>query len=287
MMKKYIIDNQLLYCPHDRSLVRIGDDLSIMVLTHISDRLLCMFLESDGSVIARDTILRKVWDEHSMVSSSNNLNNYISMLRKQLLSLGLETPLIITEPKSGFRINADIVRVVIDDDDAALVSTSTDPDAGYRISARPETGTSVASSDLTPYAEISQHRSLWRWPLIGGAVFVLALIALLFVRFPTEDESGNMNGLRYMFKENGCQFYSPENSFAAGFMKDSHKIISLLVKRHALTCPADNIIIYDLFGLFNDNKYSGTVLIARCRMDEGDVLSCKNNFIYSVRIDEI
>ncbi|MFG1173595.1 transcriptional regulator [Erwiniaceae bacterium CAU 1747] len=119
-MKKYLIDNQLIFNPEDRSLMRVDDDLSRTVITQISNRLFCLLLESDGSVITRDTILQQVWSRDSTTASRSNLNNYISSLRKQLSALGLEIPLIITEPKVGFRIDAGRVSVMAFPDEGPL-----------------------------------------------------------------------------------------------------------------------------------------------------------------------
>lgn len=279
-MKKYIIDNQLLFNPEDRSLVRIGDDLSRMVLTHISSRLFCLFLESDGSIIPRDTILQKVWDEHSMISSSNNLNNYISGLRKQLISLGLEIPLIITEPKLGFRINADAVSIDTSVDDPYPVSAKRETIDKTERDQRSET------ADVTAAVSASPRSTLWRWSAAGGIFCLLALVLFFVVSLSTNDEPADVGGLQYVFTQNGCRFYTPDSSFAVGFMKDSRKVISPLAKKYAFSCPPDNIIVYDLFGFFDDSRYSGTVLIARCKIDNGSVISCKSNFIFSVRIDE-
>ncbi|MEJ4045339.1 winged helix-turn-helix domain-containing protein [Erwinia sp. SLM-02] len=171
MMKQYRIDNQLLYNPDDRSLVRIDDDLSRGVLTPISNRLFCLFLESDGSVMPRDTLLQKVWDDHNLIASGSNLNNYISSLRKQLAALGLEVPLIITEPKMGFRIDADRVKVQIDADEVLMPGALSEaPHPGEQ----PELSEKTISAQSAGEGPFNASR-IWLW--VFAAAVVLTLLA--------------------------------------------------------------------------------------------------------------
>ncbi|EOH8097145.1 transcriptional regulator, partial [Salmonella enterica subsp. enterica serovar Newport] len=56
----------------------------------------------------RDTLFKTVWDDNGMRSSNSNLNQYISILRKQLVQVGLPENIIITVPRVGFMFNPDI-----------------------------------------------------------------------------------------------------------------------------------------------------------------------------------
>lgn len=64
-----------------------------------------------GNVVEREAFLREVWDERGLQGSNNSLNQYISILRKLLASLVPDATFIVTVPKMGFMLSADITVV--------------------------------------------------------------------------------------------------------------------------------------------------------------------------------
>ncbi len=67
-----------------------------------------LLLSRKGEVVTRETLFSNIVDPRGGTSTSNNLNQYILNLRKQLVYLGLETNVIVTIPRVGFRIPAEI-----------------------------------------------------------------------------------------------------------------------------------------------------------------------------------
>ncbi|MBM7343712.1 winged helix-turn-helix domain-containing protein [Pantoea coffeiphila] len=275
-MKLYRIDNQLLYNPADRSLVRIDDDLSRMVLSHISNRLFCLFLESDGSAIPRNIILQKVWDEHSLTASGSNLNNYISGLRKQLVALGLEIPLIITEPKIGFRIDAARVSVEVYPDE---IRTESIPDTVTNVDKKPLHFTETLSSSGSRFYSLKR---VWFWLATTVTAGTLILFLWEGVTAFYAPDPRIISGVHYSFTEGGCSFFTPENSYSSFDVENSRRVILSLVKKYSALCHGNGIVIYDLFGVFNNNVYNGRALVSNCEAEGNSIVSCKSYFIYSV-----
>lgn len=275
-MKLYRIDNQLLYNPADRSLVRIDDDFSTMILTHITNRLFCLFLESDGSTIPRDIILQKVWDEHSLTASGSNLNNYISGLRKQLVALGLEIPLIITEPKIGFRIDADRVSVELYPDEKRIESIS---DTVTTIDKDP---LHLAKKTDGSRSRLHSLKRIWFW--LATTVTAGTLVLLLWEGISAFNAPGSriISGIQYSFTESGCSFYTPERSYSSIDVENSRRVILSLVKKYSAACHGNSIVIYDLLGVFNNHVYNGRALVSNCKAKGNSIVSCKSYFIYSV-----
>jgi len=58
-------------------------------------------------VLTRESLLSEVWDSYGLHGSQNNLNQYISILRRAFTNFGC-SGIIITIPKIGFRLNTDI-----------------------------------------------------------------------------------------------------------------------------------------------------------------------------------
>lgn len=56
-------------------------------------------------IATRDELLTNVWEEYGLVGSNNNLNTYISEIRKKLELIGIDPKSIVTVPKKGFRLD--------------------------------------------------------------------------------------------------------------------------------------------------------------------------------------
>lgn len=102
----YIIDDSITYNSDDCTLTHLPTQESLS-LSISSGRLLERLLDSDGEILARDTLLTEVWDKYGLRGSNSNLNQYLSIVRRALASYGCDN-LIITIPKIGIRINTDI-----------------------------------------------------------------------------------------------------------------------------------------------------------------------------------
>jgi len=74
-------------------------------LSQTSARLLAALLTHSGEVLARDEIFQSIFDKFGARASNSNLNQYISILRKNLHDLGIEQEIIITVPRVGFTIS--------------------------------------------------------------------------------------------------------------------------------------------------------------------------------------
>lgn len=74
-------------------------------LSQTSARLLAALLTHSGDVLARDEIFQSIFDKFGARASNSNLNQYISILRKNLHDLGIEQEIIITVPRVGFKIS--------------------------------------------------------------------------------------------------------------------------------------------------------------------------------------
>lgn len=74
-------------------------------LTKPSCRLLSLLVRHNDELLTREFLLMHVWEIHGLTASNNNLNNYVSMLRKALGQLGGDN-LLVTVPKQGFMLTA-------------------------------------------------------------------------------------------------------------------------------------------------------------------------------------
>jgi len=71
-------------------------------------RLLECLLDHAGDVVARDTIIERVWDSASVVDFDAGLAALLRELRQALDSVGESASLVETVPRRGYRINASV-----------------------------------------------------------------------------------------------------------------------------------------------------------------------------------
>lgn len=81
----YIINNTLLFSPEDCTLSQQSDQNKIELLSKPAARLFneLITLYQNGHLATRDELLTNVWENHGLVGSNNNLNTYISEIRKK------------------------------------------------------------------------------------------------------------------------------------------------------------------------------------------------------------
>ena len=102
-----IISNDVLFNEEEGQLVNQAADISVMMAAS-TRRLLEILILNQGNPVGRDSLLKMVWDDNGMRSSNSNLNQYISILRKQLGQVGLPDDTVITIPRVGFMFNPEI-----------------------------------------------------------------------------------------------------------------------------------------------------------------------------------
>ncbi|MFP4816776.1 winged helix-turn-helix domain-containing protein [Providencia hangzhouensis] len=73
----YLINNHINYDSH-QGLLYIDDVNNALKLTTTLNRLLLVLVQNNHDIVDRETILRRVWEEHNQVVSDNNLNSSVS-----------------------------------------------------------------------------------------------------------------------------------------------------------------------------------------------------------------
>ncbi|TIM55257.1 MAG: winged helix family transcriptional regulator [Mesorhizobium sp.] len=106
---KYLLADAIVYNDEDGSVSLINaPDEDAQILTCTANTIMKLLVQHHGNVIERDTFLHEVWDRRGLQGSNNSLNQYISILRKMLASLLPDALFIVTVPKTGFMLSADV-----------------------------------------------------------------------------------------------------------------------------------------------------------------------------------
>jgi DNA-binding winged helix-turn-helix (wHTH) protein len=84
-----------------------------------------LLVQHHGNVVERETFLHDVWDRRGLQGSNNSLNQYISILRKMLASLLPDVLFIVTVPKTGFMLSADVTVTALEEETPAAETAKT------------------------------------------------------------------------------------------------------------------------------------------------------------------
>ncbi|MEX3019437.1 transcriptional regulator [Kluyvera sp. STS39-E] len=105
----YILDDVVIYDSVNGTLYRHDKEKSDTThLTTIASKILQHLVLHHGELVTRDTLFNEVWEKAGIVSSSNTLNQYISLLRKTLSGYLGDRDIIVTVPRAGYYLSKDI-----------------------------------------------------------------------------------------------------------------------------------------------------------------------------------
>lgn len=119
----YLINNTLLFSPEDGVLSLKDDQKNSELLSKPAARLFneLIRLYHNGHLATRDELLINVWENYGLVGSNNNLNTYISEIRKKIENLGENPRIIVTIPKKGFRLEGEITEYLLAEDSSLSI----------------------------------------------------------------------------------------------------------------------------------------------------------------------
>lgn len=105
---KYIISLTLIFDPESR-LLMLRNNIQLTVgLSNPATRLLTEFIRNNKTELTREILLKHVWEDFGFSPSGATLSNHISELRKAFKALGLSKDILITVPRIGFKLDAEI-----------------------------------------------------------------------------------------------------------------------------------------------------------------------------------
>ncbi len=105
---KYIINLTIIFDPDYRLLMLRSNDLLTIKLSKPATRLLTELIKNNKNELTRETLIKHVWEDYGFSPSSATLSNHISELRKAFEALGVNKEILITVPRIGFKMEAEI-----------------------------------------------------------------------------------------------------------------------------------------------------------------------------------
>lgn len=131
----YTIDNKFIFEQRTSRIFLKDDPDQHIELSKPAARLFgeILLLNLKKGIATRDELLTNVWEEYGLVGSNNNLNTYISEIRKKLELVGIDPKTIVTVPKKGFRIDSHLSNIAMDNDNKNTVSSEIITSDNYGI----------------------------------------------------------------------------------------------------------------------------------------------------------
>ncbi|EPN2807088.1 winged helix-turn-helix domain-containing protein [Serratia marcescens] len=227
----FLINDSILYNENEGTISSLGAKATPIKLLNPTRRMLSIFVRNNQILISRSKIMNDVWSEYGLVASNNNLNNYISILRRTLDSFGAEG-IIVTQPRIGFRFTAKKVEVKKSsdiDDNTNIFNTHSNVDI------------KETKHDTKIYkgSNFSKVKTTYLIASIGVIIYVLLSYFL--------KESNNTIGFAIKGNYEECSVYSA-NEIAI----DAH-YINNLIRQAGFDCKEKaNVLFY--YKIANENS---------------------------------
>ncbi|RZF16042.1 winged helix-turn-helix domain-containing protein [Serratia marcescens] len=105
---KYIINLTIIFEPESKLLLLRNNNQLTVGLSNPATRLLNEFIKNNKIELTREDLIKRVWEDYGFSPSSATLSNHISELRKAFETLGVSKNILITVPRIGFKMEAEI-----------------------------------------------------------------------------------------------------------------------------------------------------------------------------------
>lgn len=266
----YIIDDQIAYNSDDCTLSHLPTQETLS-LSISSGRLFEQLLNSEGEILARETLLTEVWDKYGLRGSNSNLNQYLSILRRALAAYGCEN-LIITIPKIGIRLNTEIK--IRHESSQAIVATQTQ---NYEMPV--ENNDAGQDSHAASCVSHKEDRAVEK-SAVTIRTAQIALILMLFLGgafwyFSSDSSAPKTASMSTIKLEGGCEAVIIPGLDVFG-KKSVYKQLSEILKENNESCAPGRRIYFDKNTAFSTADYGRTTLSA-CNLDSsGNIVSCDN-----------
>ncbi|MGE1561497.1 winged helix-turn-helix domain-containing protein [Pantoea septica] len=261
---RYNIHGRLIYDAMDGTLTLPGSDEADSQLSITANALLWFFL-SHTEVVSRDEVLKKVWDDHGLISSNSNLNQYLSMLRKTFRHYDIDN-IIVTVSRGLLQLNPDLT--------IHLLDASPEPEPLLTAEVEQDEPAAPKAQKALP----SRHARGTCWYLAGGC---LLTIALLLIICSFLGSSGLSPVYLTQIRQSQCELLASDEMLRSIAETVYGNNFNAVRQRLKLECkPGEHFVFFYSDRL--ETNGLGRVFLANCAMHEDNPFSyCDNYFYYS------
>lgn len=242
---KYLLADAIIYDNEDGSLSLKGEEGDeCQMLTSTANHIFSLLIAHHGMVVDREKFLQEVWDERGLTGSNNSLNQYISILRKLLDNMVPGTTFIITVPKTGFMLNAE-------------------------ISVQPFSRESAPAPERAPRS----RPTLAIWLAIATMI-----VAAICGSYLSQKQSPLVTGRYLLTQIDGCPVYT-FTPIADVFQKQAVALTRQIKENSGLSCLENSVFyVHIQNALFYGDK--GRLVLSQCSRSSQNTSTCSTNYFY-------
>ncbi|CAI0925322.1 DNA-binding transcriptional activator CadC [Serratia entomophila] len=177
---KYVINNNIIFNTAGGVLSLLGHERKMVKLSKPASRLMLILIKNNNQPVSRDELLHNVWINDNSTASNAGLNNYISEIRKSLISIDADSNIVVTIPKVGFKLESEIKNDVI-------ANSHEKPENVFEIQA-PLADKKIKEKQNDEVADQHQQQktlSIWHQPL-AATLFVIITLCVVTILFGQE-----------------------------------------------------------------------------------------------------
>lgn len=248
----YIINTIIAFDPVTRHLSLKNDAQLSVELSKPATRLLSELIEHNHATLVREDLIKSVWEDYGFSPSKGNLSNSISELRKAFSSLGLHQEIIITVPRTGFKMEAEIHPVVKYEKEATKVVI----DAMDPMPKAPSL--SMGARMLSRLEKLeNREKKLEGRLLVAGSIGIAVIASIIFFMLPKSET------LRLVTTIGMCNIYGLSNTKPPS---DFASNVNKMVESQGIDCIDEAADIY-----YADSRPANSLLKVRF------MAVCRNN----------
>lgn len=266
----YIIDDQITYNSDDCTLSHIPTQETLS-LSISSGRLFEQLLNSQGEILARETLLTEVWDKYGLRGSNSNLNQYLSILRRALAAYGCEN-LIITIPKIGIRLNTEI-KIERESSPAFVVTEVQKDEVPAESAVSGQDSQTIRPDQVIPDNVVK--KSLFNVSQVIFVIIMLMLLGSTFWYFTAGEHDEKNTSMNTIKLQGGCEAVIIQG-LDVFEQKSLDKQILEILKENNQSCVPGRRIYFDKNTSFTTTDYGRTILSACNLNSSGHIVSCES-----------
>lgn len=159
----------MVFDPDSRLLMLRNNTQLTIGLSKPATRLLIELIRNNKIELTRETLIKHVWEDYGFSPSSATLSNHISELRKAFEALEISKEILLTVPRVGFKMDAEI-----------HPETKPPKEEGSIEMIDPAVTASepVKQQNVTPHSTDSGHRGTLQRMLKPGLALIFALLGI-------------------------------------------------------------------------------------------------------------
>lgn len=288
---RYLLGEQLLFDSIEGTLKVVATEESAK-LPYASVLVLKVLCDNSQVLMTRNELMDRAWTENGLRASGSNLYNSLSLIRRTIISLGIELQIIRTQPKVGLIM--DVVVTRLDEPQPIEINDASEAEAvevGSKVlpvpvqsesPLLPEGEPDRATGQVTPSVKGPPQRPYANFYLL----WTMVIIILLFViRITMNQQADYMNFLPEnhfkMGEVEGCTLFrlnEVSNIYPGLPVK---KKIELMAKDYNIDCHQEKAHFYIDSRLSTHNTYNGTVqfnIICVFNKANNAAIDCFNDF---------